>query len=355
MSETPIEVAGLLPYNRGGAGQELDLGVVRDLARRHEAAGYDRVLIAQSSASPDPTVIATFVSQVAPTLGLLLAHRPGTGRPTVTARAFATLDRVSEGRLWLHIITGGNDAEQRRDGDDLDKAGRYRRTAEYIGILRRAWTSTERFSHSGEFYRFDDFVSDVIPYREDGIPLSIAGSSPQAHEVGARFGDLAALFGQPLDQFAEEAEAIRRAARAAGRERGPSLSASFRPILADTDDAAWRRAEAIGRRLADASPGDSTGFFDPGQVSDGTRRQLEAARRGERHGAVWTEPARLTGGRGNSTAVVGSPATVARTLGDYVALGVTRLILTGFDDDDTERIGHELIPLIRGSAGERRG
>ncbi len=44
----------------------------------------------------------------------LLAHRPGFVSPTLAARKFATLEHLLGGRLAVHIISGGNDAEQRR-------------------------------------------------------------------------------------------------------------------------------------------------------------------------------------------------------------------------------------------------
>jgi alkanesulfonate monooxygenase len=49
-------------------------------------------------------------------LHFLVAHRPAFVFPTVAARTFATLDQFTEGRVALRDH-GGNDAEQRRDGD----------------------------------------------------------------------------------------------------------------------------------------------------------------------------------------------------------------------------------------------
>jgi len=59
-------------------------------------------------------------------------------RPRRLPRAsFATLDQLTGGRIAVHIITGGNDAEQRQDGDFLGHDERYARTDEYLGVLRR--------------------------------------------------------------------------------------------------------------------------------------------------------------------------------------------------------------------------
>src|SRR5262249_20356085 len=149
------------------------------------------------------------------------------------------------GRIALHTITGGFDAEQRRDGDYLEKADRYARTREYLQILKRAWTEEEPFSHEGRFYRFEDYVSHVKPYQLPRIPLYFGGSSPEASEVGAAEADVYALFAQPLAGIAEEIERIKAAAEAAGRVEPPRISVSFRPILGATDEEAWERAHRI--------------------------------------------------------------------------------------------------------------
>ena len=55
----------------------------------------------------------------------------------------ATLDNLIQGRLLLHIITGGVDADQQRDGDFLGHDERYARTDEYLQIMRQVWTASE--------------------------------------------------------------------------------------------------------------------------------------------------------------------------------------------------------------------
>ncbi|WP_239394528.1 LLM class flavin-dependent oxidoreductase [Frankia sp. CiP3] len=82
--------------------------------RRHEDAGFDRVLVAHSSAMPDGFVVTDQILSWTTTLKGLLAHRPGFTAPTIAARQFATLDAFHPGRVALHVITGGNDADQAR-------------------------------------------------------------------------------------------------------------------------------------------------------------------------------------------------------------------------------------------------
>jgi len=330
---------------RPPAGPVVDPGYVRRFARAHEDAGFDRVLVAYGSSAPDATQVAAYAAAQTERIGLLIAHRPGFVAPTLAARAFATLDQFSGGRVAVHTITGGSDAEQRRDGDYLTKDDRYARTEEYLTILRRAWSSPEPFSHEGRFYRFENFAAEVQPAHR--IPLYFGGSSAAAYRVGGRTADTFALWGEPLAQTAEQIASVQAAAAAAGR--GPlGISVSFRPILAATDDLAWERASRILAGIKANGPfAGVLGGRHPENV--GSQRLLAAAAKQDRHDrALWTATAAAGGAQGNSTALVGSPETVARALLDYVDLGVTTILIRGYDPvDDAVDYGRHLIPLVR--------
>src|SRR6185436_19175830 len=177
--------------------------------------GFDRILIGYSSSSPDGTQVAAYAAAHTERLGLLVAHRPGVVFPTTAARVFATLDQLTGGRVAVHTITGGSDAEQRRDGEYLSKDDRYARTEEYLTILRRAWSSPEPFSHEGRFYKFEDFSLQTQPAHR--IPLYFGGSPP-AYRVGGATADTYAVWGEPLKETAEQIASVQAAAAAAGRE-----------------------------------------------------------------------------------------------------------------------------------------
>src|ERR1700730_13051561 len=152
-------------------------GLVRPFARAHEDAGFDKVLIGYSAGRPDGLQVAAYAAAHTERLQFLVAHRPGFVFPTVAARSFATLDQFTEGRVALHTITGGNDAEQRRDGDFLSKDERYARTDEYLQILEQTWTSLEPFSFEGRYYRLENFSSEVLPFQQPRIPIYFGGAS----------------------------------------------------------------------------------------------------------------------------------------------------------------------------------
>ncbi|MEV0081598.1 LLM class flavin-dependent oxidoreductase [Saccharopolyspora sp. NPDC050642] len=342
-------------------GPAVNPAFLRKFAQAHEAAGFDRVLIGYGSSSPENTQLAAYAAAHTERLGFLIAHRPGFVAPTLAARTFATADHLTGGRIAVHIITGGNDADQRRDGDYLGKEERYARTDEYLDVLRRVWAAEEPVSHEGAHYRFEDYNAAVRPVRQSGIPLYFGGSSEAALRVGGKHADVFAMWGEPLAQTAEQIAAVRKAAAEAGRAEPPRISVSFRPILGATEEQAWERAHRILDRI-NASRGGLASFtgpktLNPGQqvANVGSQRLLAAAAAGELHDrALWTPTAAATNAAGNSTALVGTPETVTAALLDYVDIGVTTLLIRGYDPfDDAVDYGRELIPLVRQEIAHR--
>ncbi len=83
---------------------------------------------------------------------------------------------------------------------------------------------------------------------------------------------------------------------------------------------------------------------------------LAAAALGDRpEGRLYTAIARVTGARGNTTALVGTPQQVAEAFLDYHALGVGTFLIRGFDPlEDALEYGRTLLPLTRRLLAERR-
>jgi alkanesulfonate monooxygenase len=361
----PVEFLGIAGTNPASevtprTGGSLDLEYTVKLARAHEDNGWDRILFAYHSGSPDPAQVAAYVAGHTGHLNLVVAHRPNVAYPTLTAKTFATLDHLSGGRFEVHVITGGSTADQAAEGDYLPKDDRYGRTREFIQILKQAWTSDERFDFDGDYYRFEQFVADIKPLQQPRPRISFGGSSAAAYAVGAVEADIFALWGEPLAGTKEQLATIEAEAAKAGRTDRPSIQIAFRPILAPTEDLAWAKAESIlGRIKANQAGGPPAKgrYRDPKQTPEnaGSRRLLAAVAEGERHDrALWTAPTGLTGGGGNSTALVGTPETVAAALLDYYDLGVRIFSARGYDIyDDAIDFGRYVIPLVREEVARR--
>jgi alkanesulfonate monooxygenase len=289
------------------------------IAGLHEESGFDRLLVGHSSSSPDGFAVANQVLTTTSRLGVLLAHRPGFVAPTIAARQYATLEAFHPGRVAMHVITG-DDADQRRDGDISDQASRYRRSGEFLDVVKLEWASAEPFDYAGQFYRVSGGQSAVRP-SGGRLPVYFAGGSAEAVAVGGRHADVYAFRGEPLAAIAERMAAVRAAAAPHGR--APRFSVSLRPIAAATEQQAWARA----------------------------RRVLEAEIHDQR---LWTPLAATPGAGGNSTALVGSYEQVAEALLDYVAIGLSTLLIRGYHREADAADYATIITLARERADRAR-
>lgn len=361
----PVEFLGIAATNNGSetttrSGGSMDREYLVRLARAHEDFGWDRILFAYGSGTPDPAPAAGYVAAHTERIEILLAHRPNLSYPTFAAKTFATIDQLSAGRMAVHFITGGSDHEQQREGDTLTKDERYSRTSEYMQIVKQAWTSHEPFDHDGRHYQFADFVSDVfpLPRNDRAHPLvSFGGSSPAAYAVGGAEADIYGLWGEPLAQTAEQIASIEAAARAAGRTDSPRVQVAFRPIIAPTEELAWEKAYRTVGIIKSRREGGTGILRRPTGPAEnaGTQRLLAVAEQGERFDrALWTPTAAASGAGGNSTALVGTPETVAAALLDYYDLGVRIMSARGYELlEDAIDFGRYVIPLVRDEVAKR--
>jgi alkanesulfonate monooxygenase len=343
----------------GGGGRVFgfDVDYTRRFVRALDDGGFDWTLVAYGSPSADSAQVAQFVVNHSERVKPMLAHRPGFVFPTLAAKSFAAIDQIGRGRLGIHIISGGSDAEQRREGDYLNKAQRYARSDEFIQILRKVWTEDGPFGFDGTYYKFEDFQSGIRPY-QDTIPISVGGSSAEAYRVGGRQGDIFGLWGEPLAETAEQIAAVNAVADAAKRPH-PRIWVSFRPIVAATDELAWDKAHQIlaqtQRNARENGPAvfRRTNGAPPQNV--GSQRLLGVAERGDRHDrALWTPLVTATGAGGSTTALVGSYETVALALLDYVDIGCELLSIRGWDPlNDAIDYARYVLPLVRQELAHR--
>ena len=373
-----IELLGVLFYKdssedgQQAVGAPLELETIGKLAQLFEANDYDRVLILQNSFAADPLPIASYVAAITKRLAFMVAHRPGFIAPTMAARLFATLDHLSQGRAGVHIITAANDIETQCDGDFLTKDERYRRSREYVEVLRLVWAATDPVTFEGNSYKFNRALSELRPYN-GSIPIYWGGASPLALEFGGQSADIYAMSGlQPLEQMRTFADSIKASAAKAGRPI--KLQASVKMIIGDTEEAAWKKAQDVldnvqataerqqalreagktasvpGMRIDDTlttSKGGS-GLNRLANLADGSdvvdKRLWMGAMKASQSFATPIIPPVL----------VGTPEQVADAVGDYYDLGITGFLMTGFDAlRDIPLFGAELNPLLRRMARTR--
>ena len=324
---------------------------VTEAARAHEAAGFDLVLVGYSSSSAEGFLVALHAAEKTQRLGYLIAHRPGFVAPTLMARKIATFDHLAGGRLAVHIITGKTDDEQEGDGDFTAKAERYRRAAEYLELMKLAWSSEQPFDFAGQFYRVRGAHSDVRPLQKPHPLLFFGGASDGALEMGARLCDVYAIYAEPLASTRERVKAFRAQAAAFGRT--PGFNVSLRPIVAQSEGAAWDKANKILAAMT-GKKGWSRQEAMTGPVDNAGRRLMSFALERDVHDErLWMPIARATGALGNTSCLVGTPEQVAQAILQYYRLGVGSFLIRGFDPlNDTVDFGRELIPRLKAGAVE---
>ncbi len=353
----PVEIIGMLPHRRytevfADPVASFDMDFMLASARAHEAAGFDRVLIANTSVYPDNISIATWVAAHTERLKLMIAHRPGFIAPTMAARMMATIDRLSGGRCGAHIITGTQDVELQADGDFLTKEVRYERSAEYVALMKRMWAEPAPFDHEGAFYQARGAFAAVKPV-QPAIPVFWGGSSDKAVEMGARVADVYALQSQSVAKTGQMAARVR--AEAARHGRALEVLVSTRVIIGPTEAEAWAYAEGLLRHLVEELHGQGRLEIRGGEsVEAAMARAMDAAMTDSREGCAWNALGRIKVGRPLANCLVGSADQILQVLCDYYDAGVSRFILGGYDPLGYQaQFGRDLIPQLRAAVAAR--
>ena len=355
-----IEIIGAFSHRRSTDAKpaplsQFDVDFIRDLVENYDRNGYDRMLIANGATWPDSLPFAAYIAGITRKVGFMIAHRPGFIAPTMAARMLAVIDRLSGGRAAVHIITGANDAEMQSDGDFLTKEVRYARSAEYVEVMRRMWSSDQPFDYEGKFYQFRKAFAEVKPGGK-GIPVFWGGSSDAAIETGGRCAD---VFAMGIDSLEETRTLIERVkASAAGYGRSVDFCLSTRVIVGATEEEAWRSADQIlqgVKRVADTIISTSMNNLNLSKPAPLNEKLEKALSQGpvldER---LWIEITRATRGARHATSLVGTADQIVAALGKYYDLGVRRFLIQGFDfDRDPEIFGRDLFPKLREMATER--
>jgi alkanesulfonate monooxygenase len=341
--------SGVRPQERwaGAATREPTAEYLARVARAAEEGGFGTVLIGVGSQSPDGWVEASFLAQQTRTLRFLVAFRPGFTQPSVFARQASTFDYLSGGRLALNVVTGISGQDTARDGDFLDHDARYRRTREFVRLVKRLFTETN-IDHAGEFYRLQGATLFPRPVQRPHPPFFIAGESEASRQVIAEEAQVYVTWGGPLDDLAARIADVRGRVAAAGRSAGYSVS--FQVILGDTEDEAWAKAEDLLEHMSAAAIERQRTYLS-GSDSVGQRRLAGYVERSAADGFrlgpnLWAGLTQVLGG--NSVALVGTPDQVADRIAEYVGLGYDHVLLRGFPHLETiEQLGRDVLPRVR--------
>lgn len=242
--------------------------------------------------------------------------------PVLLAEQAATLDLMSGGRLDLGIGRGYRHNEF--DGFCMDPAEADGRFEEAMGLMVKAWTADERFSHAGRFWKFHDIIVEPPPAQRPHPPLWIAAGKPQSIRKVAELG-----CNLLLDQFADTATTGQRIAlfkaevEARGRAFDPMHVAVARNVYVARDSADARAA--IERQAAQHAR-----MLALSQRPDGSNRS---------HITAYQD----TPGGTEGSALYGTPDRIADELAALRSVGVRYILING---------GGQLMPTLRRFSAE---
>jgi probable F420-dependent oxidoreductase len=181
----------------------------------------------------------------------------GLRHPFTTARAVATLDIVSGGRVELGVGASWLAAEW--DATGLDFASRGARVDEALEICRRLW-SEQVVEHHGTHFDFGPVMFEPKPPQQPGPPVSVGGDSPRALKRAGLLGDGWLPMNTPLDRLPTAIAEIQRYRNVADRN-GP-WTTTFMASAPSAAEVAQAEEAGVGRlvvspwrRSADAADG----------------------------------------------------------------------------------------------------
>jgi FMNH2-dependent dimethyl sulfone monooxygenase len=300
-------------------GMEASWDYVKTLAQRSEALGYDLTLIAElflndikgiDAPSLDAWSTAAALAAVTETLELMVAVRPTFHNPAILAKQAANIDRISNGRLSLNVVSSWWKDEARRYGVRFDEHDdRYARTAEWLTVLDGAWSQRE-FSHRGNYYEVNETVLEPKPVRRPRPTLYAGGESEAAKSLIATRCDAYVMHGDPPERIAPKIADMRRRREAAGLPPMEYGIAAY-TIVRDSEAEAKKELD----RITNVTPG-SPGYNNYQDWIANT--QLESR--------VTLEDYSVSN-RGLRAGLVGTPEQVAERVQAFEDAGVGLLLL----------------------------
>ncbi len=318
---------------------------LRQIVTALDDLGYGGVFLPSAIGCEEAWVTAAALLPATERLRFLVAIRPGVILPSIAARMSASLDRISEGRLLVHVVTGAGKDHLAAEGVFVRHDSRYELTEEFLTIWRGLMRG-ETVDFTGRHLSIREGRIWPLPVQQPYPPLYFAGSSAPAIEVAARHADVYLSWGEPPHMVREKIDAVRRSASAIGRT--VKFGLRLHVVVRSTEEAAWAAAEDLLRYVTDEQIASVQANLTKNN-SEGQRR-MQQLHRGRRTGLevspnLWAGIGLVRPGAG--TALVGSPKIVAERLKEYADLGIENFILSGYPHlEEAYRFAELVFPLI---------
>src|SRR6204780_3862303 len=272
-----MEVFWFLPTHGDGRylgsaeqARTVSYGYLKQIAQAADQLGFQGVLLPTGRSCEDAWVVASTLVPVTTKLKFLVAIRPGITSPTAAARMAATFDRLSEGRLLVNVVTGGDPDEALGDGVFLTHDERYEVTEEFLHVWREA-VAGKAISLNGKHIRVENAKVLYPALQKPPPPLYFGGSSKVAYGLAARQVDVYLTWGEPPQQVGEKIESVCRLAEKEGRE--VRFGIRLHVIVRETEREAWAAADDLIRHVSPEAIAAAQSHFAQ-MDSEGMRRMV---------------------------------------------------------------------------------
>jgi FMNH2-dependent dimethyl sulfone monooxygenase len=274
-------------------------------------------------------------------LKVIAAIHPGLWQPGVFAKLGASADVISGGRFAVNVVSGWFKGEFSALGEPwLEHDERYRRSEEFIRVLKASWTD-EQASFSGDFYNLHDYTLKPKPLQKPHPPIFQGGNSTAARAMAGRVSDWYFMNGNSFDGVRAQIEEVSANARAAGRIPGRDIRFGLNAFIVARDSESEARAvveEIIAKADREAVEGFGAAVKQAGQSS--------ADGRGMWQDSEFKDLVQYNDGF--RSGLIGTPEQIARRIVQYRQLGVG-LILSGFlhFQEEVDYFGLKVLPIVR--------
>ena len=256
-----------------------------DLARAMERAGFDYIMIEDSSNVPytyqgshdaylrhsvdtpklDPTVLAPFLTAATDHLGVVVTCSTTEYQPFMLARKFNALDHVSDGRIGWNVVTGSNDGGAQNYGRDkqFPHDERYDMADEFMEVAYGLWngwdddalvldldngifadgSKVHPIDHDGKYYKVRGPLS-APPSPQRSPVICQAGGSARGKRFAAQWAETIICAPRGVEAMKAYRADVRQAAADAGRDPDTiKLLFLVSPIVDETQEAADARRQ----------------------------------------------------------------------------------------------------------------
>ena len=270
-------------------------------------------------------------------LKVLAAILPGPWSPAVVAKQIATIDHISKGRIAINVVSGWFKGEFVAIGEPwLEHDERYRRSREFIEVLKGIWTQ-DHFTYKGDFYRFNDYTLSPKPVQKPHPEIFQGGSSRAARDNAAAVSDWYFTNGNTVEGIKAQIDDIQAKARA--NKHTVRIGVNAFVIARDTEE----EAKAVLADIIKHAHVEAVHAFGAAVKEAGT-----ASPEREGNWAKSTFEDLVQYNDGFKTNLIGTPQQIAERIVALKAVGVD-LVLTGFLHfiEEVEYFGQKVLPLVR--------